>query len=281
MVSYEGKLQTFKTFFVLVWLPAIAVYLLSSTGSFSNYITTTFFVLLTIACLAVSFITKSDDKYYRNLNPFYLVLSIIAGLGMTAFSWGLSMSLKNPNMLLSVNSLSLVPANPNSILALVFSLLVFGLVMAATGEEVFKLVIFSELKERCYNGLRIGRVTVPGVLVYVGFPVGFWAILHGITAYDNPIAIVPAFINGLVLMIYLWQTRSILGCILAHWLYNSVITVLTFANGSANIPAGTPLFPDLFASGYFGSPFFIDLSLFMVVTLGVIYFLLPSLKPSR
>jgi hypothetical protein len=157
--------------------------------------------------------------------------------------------------------------------------MIFGLVMAATSEELFKLSFFAAGKKRWAKGFNIGKVTLPGVLVYVAFPVGFWAALHAVQAYSNPVMIIPAAMNGVILIVYLWKTRCILGTIFAHWLYNCGITVISYINGTVNIPYGTPLFPNVFAGSYWDtSAFVIDFLIGAIVVWGFLFFLLPSLK---
>ena len=49
-------------------------------------------------------------------------------------------------------------------------------------------------------------------------------------------------------------------------------------NGTANIPSGTPLFPNVFSASYFQNAGFIyDGLLSMIVVMAVLFFLVPSL----
>jgi hypothetical protein len=263
-----------------------------------------------------------------------LALALLVAVVMFFLSWGLSMSLMNDSILLSVNSLSLTPS-PSSVSTIFLSSLVSGLVLVATGEELIKLVMFAEGKARWGSGYSVNRlalfgvlclisvfgvflglnylqafsyfnmialsviiatilgiivfgvlkkvnVSIPGVLVYVGFPVGFWAMLHGIQAYNNPVMIIPAFVNGVVLIVYLWKTRCILGCIFAHWIYNSAILLLTYLNGTANVPSGTPFFPAFSNPGYFTNSGYIYDGLLLAIVVGsFLFFLLPSLTREK
>ncbi len=289
MVKIEGK-KSIYLFFVFLYLPSIALFLLSGSRNLSDYISTSFYISLTIASLVVLALIKSDNKYYQNLNLTFLIWAIIVGFAMIGLSWGLSISLEQPNMLLSVNS-GIIPLEattmtltsmPTSITTTFLSTIVYGLVMAATSEELFKLAMFAEGKQRWGKGYRIGKVTVPGVLVYVGFPVGFWAALHGIQAYSNPVMIIPAAVNGIILIIYLWKTRCILGAIFAHWLYNSGITLITYINGSVDIVSGTPLFPNPWDRAYYSNSGFIyDGFVIVLLVMGIFFFLLPSLTREK
>jgi hypothetical protein len=280
MVKLEGKKKSLSLFFVFFYLPSIALLLLVGSSNLAQYITTTFYIILGLGCLVVlGTMLKSDDKYYRNFGFTNLIAAIFVGLVMTVFSWGLSLSLQNSRMLMSVNSLSLLPM-PTSISMMFLSAVVSGLVLAATSEELFKLGAFAEAKERWgKNGYKLGAITVPGVLIYVGFPVGFWALLHGVQAYSDPVMIIPAFVNGVLLIIYLWKTECILGCIFAHWIYNGGITLILYLKGQAGVPVGTPLFPDVFSPTYFSNSGFIFDILLVLLGFGILFlFLIPSLK---
>lgn len=295
----EGKLKSLEWFIIGVYLPAIAVYLLRGASSLGDFISIGFYVLLTLASLIALIITKHDDEYYQNLGPTNLLGAIIASLLMTAMSWGLSTEVfKRPDMLLDLNKPIIAPlleplglslsTTPSSVSSLFLSTMIFGLVMAATSEELFKLPFFAAGKHRWQKGftLRFTKktsITIPGVLAYVGFPVGFWAALHGIQAYSNPVMVIPAAMNGVILIVYLWKTRCILGAVFSHFLYNFGITIISYVNGTANIPYGTPLFPDLsFNSTYWStSAFVLDGLLLGIVVWGFMFFLLPSLKRDK
>lgn len=291
-MKIEGKKTSLTLFFVFFFLPSIALFLISGSTNLSEWISTTFYIILTIGSLVVlGTLVKSDDKYYRNLSFDYFLAAIAVGVAMICLSWFLSMEVfGEPAMLLSVNApivpfFSLNSASPMSLTPMATSVgtmflstILYGLVMAATSEELFKLAIFAEGKERWGKGYKIGRITIPGVLVYVGFPVGFWAALHGIQAYENPVMILPAFVNGVVMIIYLWKSQCILGAIFAHFVYNSGIVVLTYINGSVNIPVGTAFLPNPFDRAYYSNSGFIQDALLIGLFIGVtLLFLLPSL----
>lgn len=291
MVRIEGK-KSILLFCIFIFLPSVLLFLLSGSRNLNEYITTSFYVIVSIACFVIlGAWVKSDDKYYRNLSLPYLLAAIVVGLGMIGLSWGLSLSLKNPDVLLSVNSGFLpglsatamsLAAMPTSVSTLLLSTLLYGLVMAATSEELFKLTLFAEGKERWGKGYKLGSVTIPGVLVYVAFPVGFWAALHGLQSYENPVMILPAAVNGIVLIIYLYKTQCVLGAIFAHFCYNSGITILTYINGTANVASGTPLFPNILDRQYYSnSGFIFDFLVVMLLLMSVLFFLLPSLTNKK
>jgi hypothetical protein len=274
----EGKTNSLGWFLIGIYLPAIAVYLLIASRSLSDYIATSFYVALTTVTLIVlGIFIKSDDQYYQNFGVANLLGSVALALVMTLLSYALSTQIFNPESLLSVNSWGIV-APVTSVSTLFLSTLLFGLVMAATSEELFRLPFFTEGMKR-WGKTDEGKTSIKGVLIYVGFPVGFWAALHGIQAYSDPIMIIPAAINGVLLTIYLWKTRCVLGCIFAHWMYNAGIVLVTFLNGTAQVPVGTPILPAIFDLAYYSnSGFIMDFLLGAIVVWGFFFFLLPSLR---
>jgi hypothetical protein len=279
-MRFEGKRNT-VLFFIFLFIPSVALFGLTGSRNLGDYVTTSFYISVSLASLVILAMTKSDDKYYKNLSLPNLLGAVILALIMTAFSWGLSSQLKNPDMLLSVGTMSLT-AMSTSVSTTFLSLLVYGLVFVATSEELLKLPMFAEGKERWGKGYKIGRATLPGVVVYVGFPVGFWAALHGILAYSDPVMIIPAAFNGILLIIYLWKAECILGCIFAHFLYNSFITTITFINGTANIPTGMPFLPNIFDANYYSNSGFIyDIVLFLIIAIALLLFLIPSLRSDK
>jgi hypothetical protein len=279
-MRFEGKRNT-VLFFIFLFVPSVALFGLTGSRNLSDYVTTSFYISVSLASLVILAMTKSDDKYYKNLSLPNLLGAVILALIMTAFSWGLSSQLKNPDMLLSVGTMSLT-AMSTSVSTTFLSMLVYGLVFVATSEELLKLPMFAEGKERWGKGYKIGKITIPGILVYVGFPVGFWAALHGIIAYQDPVMIIPAAFNGILLIVYLWKTECILGCIFGHWLYNGFITTITFINGRADVPPEMPFFPNILSSSYYSNSGFIyDLVLFMIIAIAILLFLLPSLRSDK
>lgn len=257
MVTIEGKKKSLITYFVFLYLPAIALFYLSGSSNLSQFISVSFFVVLTAVSLSVLGLMPNDEKFYENLNLKNFLFSIGLGFGMIMLSIGISLQLKNGAMLNSLNNslwffdaplgletstLSLT-SSTSSVGFAFLGVAMSGLVMAATAEELFRLPAFAYGKDEWGKGYKVANLTIPGVLIYVGYPVAFWAILHGVQAYQNPVLIIPAAVNGIALTIYLWKTRCILGCIFSHFLYNIGITAFAWARGGSGLAAGTPLFP--------------------------------------
>jgi membrane protease YdiL (CAAX protease family) len=212
-----------------------------------------------------------------------LIIAIATAMIMTLFSWGLSFKLlNNPEMLMSVNPLNLLP-QASSMVTSFAVVLISGLVFAATSEELFKLAIFAEATERWgKTGYKIGRITVPSVFIAVGFPVTFWALLHSISAYSNLLMVIPAFVNGIILIVVLWYTKSILTVIAAHWGYNSFISLLMWTRGDTGLASGTPLFPNIFSPVYWSNNGWVyDLMVGMLIVAMFALFLVPSLTKHR
>lgn len=344
----EGKQSNLGWYLGALYLPAMIVYLLIASRSLSNFVEVAFFGIIMGITLPVLGFLKSDDEFYRNLDLDNLVWAIVAGAAMTGLSWGLSdQILHRPESLLSINSIGypftdsttalatnsfgLVPTT-SSIFTTFIWLALGGLVMAATVEELFKLVFIAEGQKRWKNGLTLSRgvffvfstllslfiiwfvllaaksfnlytygiiaivavtvlglisfkalsqsIKVPGAVGYVAVPVGFWACLHALGAYLDPIMVIPAFVNGIILAIYLLKRKCILGCIVSHWIYNSGILLLVFITGRAGIPAGTPLVPTILSTNYYQTSVFI-LELFLLLPLilwALGFWLLPSLR---
>lgn len=324
----EGKNNNLAWYMIGVFLPLEAVYLLvASSRGITDYITATFYVILTLIAVVALFMIKSDDHFYKNLSLKNLGFAIALSFAMTFFSIFLSNVSGRASMLNAVNSWGIVP-QASSVVTLFIYTLLFGLVNAATAEELFRLPFFAEGQKRWGRGIKVnkalltglmlsglfailtwtfsgkilfvalsivlaaaltiafsrlslfkGSVGLSGVVLFVGFPVGFWAAMHSISAYDSPLLILPAAVNGVLLTVYLWKTRCFLGCVFAHFLYNGFITTVTYINGTANIPSGTPLFPPLTNAAYWSnSGFAVDFLLLAGMAWGFLFFLLPSIR---
>jgi hypothetical protein len=257
LVSLAGKKKSLITYFVFLYLPAIALFYLSGSSNLSQFISVSFFVVLTAVSLGVLAIMPNDEKYYENLNFQNFLYSLGLGVGMIALSVGLSLQLKNEAMLNTVNNtfwmfdaplgletstLSLTSSS-SSVFFGFLGVAMSGLVMAATAEELFRLPAYAYGKDEYGKGYKIKNLVIPGVIIFVGYPVAFWAALHGIQAYSNLVMIIPAAVNGVALTIYLWKTRCILGCIFSHFLYNLGVTAFAWMRGASGLPVGTPFLP--------------------------------------
>jgi len=129
---------------------------------------------------------------------------------------------------------------PSSIFTGFLSDALYTCILVATGEELLKLAGFAEIRSKNFYGAQVLAVIVP---------VGLWATYHGIQAYNNPVMIIPAFFNGLILMGLLWITKSFLAPIIAHGLYNTVTILLNYIQGTSGVGLGTPMFPSGWGTG--------------------------------
>jgi membrane protease YdiL (CAAX protease family) len=132
-------------------------------------------------------------------------------------------------------------------------------ILVATGEELLKLAGFAKIRSKKFYGAKVLAVIVP---------VGLWATYHGIQAYNNPVMIVSAFFNGLILMSLLWMTKSFLAPIIAHGLYNTVTILLNCVQGTSGV--GTPMFPSGWGTG--------DIFPIVLAIVWVFFILVPIIK---
>lgn len=332
-MNISGKRNT-ELFFIFLFAPAMALFLLSGSRSINEYITTVFYVLMAVVSLILLERIKTDEQYYEPLKAKFLFYSVLLAFLMFGVSLGLSMQLKNTDMLMALSSMSLT-ATPTSVSTTFLSTILYGLAMVATSEELWKLPMFAEGRARWGKGYKAPKrifaivfyllgllilafvmnaldalsffnflvtavvlaiafgviftfvskkdeFSVPGALVYVAVPVGFWACLHGISAYENPVMIIPAFINGVFLIVYLWKFKSILGCVFAHFLYNTLITTFTYLSGSANVDSSLPLFPNFTSASYFSnSGFIMDGFTIALLLMSIFFFLLPTITGEK
>jgi membrane protease YdiL (CAAX protease family) len=260
--------------FLVLWGFTGVYFLLQSLGSITSFMETVAYVAIGGIFIAVLATLKSDDNLYHNLNPLYLAFAVLVALGMIAIASMFSAFLKSPT--LAVFSMSTIlplqstttttTAITTSILTLPSSVFtsflndaLFTCVLVATGEELMKLAGFAEIRTMKFYG-----ATVAAVLV----PVGLWAIYHGIQAYNNAWMIIPAFINGLLLIGLLWITKSFLAPIIAHGLYNTVTILIGYIQGSSG--AGMPLFPKIWGTG--------DIFPVLLVIIWIFFLLIPIVK---
>ena len=206
--------------FLVLWVFTVLFFMLETYTNSSSFAVTVVFAVLGGLCLMVLFIQKNDEPYYENLKPLGLMLAVGGSIGMVFISMFFTSILG-----MNVFSMQLLTvAGANSIITSFLSDSLFTVALVATGEELIKLAGYSELKARKYRVLAI--------LV----PVGLWAAYHGIQAYGNLWMIVPAFINGILLIGLLEATKSFLAPIIAHGLYNSAILFIQYMGSSASLP---------------------------------------------
>ena len=150
------------------------------------------------------------------------------GAKMTAESWALQ-------------PLSSIPGQ-TSVVTSILSDVLFTFTVVALAEELMKFAGYTEFKEH----YRSKGALVMWLMALV--PVFLWAGYHAIQAYNDVWYLIPAFVDGLVLLALLEATHSFLAPVLAHGCYNSIL-ILT---GYLTTPISLPLFPPgLTASDFF------------------------------
>lgn len=241
--------------FLVLWIFTVLFFMLETYSDPSTFGITIVFSILGGLCLMVLFLQKNDEPYCENLKPIGLLLAVGGSIGMIVVSM-LFTSILGMDVF-SMQMLTVTAAPTSVITSFLYSSL-FTVALVATGEELIKLSGYSELKARKYKYLAI--------LV----PVGLWAAYHGIQAYANPLMIIPAFINGILLIGLLEVTKSFLAPIIAHGLYNSVILFMQYLSGSS---ATLPLIPATFE--------ITDVLLVILAALWVVLVVLPILKRDK
>lgn len=146
-------------------------------------------------------------------------------------------SLVSANYFPAAEKFATIPGQ-TSILTSVVSDILFTFTMVAIAEEMLKLGGYTEIKERFSGHWYKWLVAL--------LPVFLWAGYHAIQAYTNVWYLIPAFVDGLVLLALLETTKSFLAPILAHGAYNSILIVTSYYVQSPNLP----FFPALTSSDF-------------------------------
>lgn len=217
--------------FMVLFAFTAVFFILENFGNSGIWAMTIAFTIIGIVSMVVLQQLKSDEKYYLNLTKVNLFLTIAVAMTMVAVAALFSSYLGGA--LLSMNVLTPMTVSPSAVTGFLNSSL-FQFSMVATSEELLKLAGYSELQTR---GITIGGHKIKGMYAAIIIPVGLWACYHAIQAYNNAWMIIPAFINGLILIGLLEFTKSFLAPILAHGIYNTVTIIAT------STTAGLPLFP--------------------------------------
>ncbi len=205
----------------MLWGFTAVYFILRNVKDILAFVSTVAFIVVGIIALVVLLNERADEQFYENLTPPTAGLSVAVATAMLSIASVFSVAVVGK--LIVAKTLSVMI--PTSILTGVLSEALFNVALVASGEELLKLAGYAEVKEAKLRGVKLG-VKVAAVIV-----VGAWACYHGIQAYSNLIMIVPAFINGLILLWLLLYARSFLAPILAHGIYNSIIVLLAFLAG--------------------------------------------------
>jgi membrane protease YdiL (CAAX protease family) len=212
---------------LILWLFTSVFFLLQVSSIWQTAVVVIIYTLMAGSSLIVLLFLKSDAAYYENLTGTYLLFVIMA----TAVMYGVSLVCANYFPATEV-PLTTIPGATSIITSLISDIL-FTFVMVALSEEVLKLGGYAEFKER-YKGHWYRWLIAL-------FPVVLWAGFHAIQAYNNLWYLIPAFIDGLVLLALLETTKCFLTPILAHGAYNTILIVTSYM---VSAPA-LPLFPPI------------------------------------
>ncbi|MGA2683335.1 MAG: hypothetical protein ABSF44_16240, partial [Candidatus Bathyarchaeia archaeon] len=231
----------------------------------------------TIALITLRF-THSDEPYFVNMNLIGLAASICIAMGMVVIAvvFGVLLNLNvlsGPGALVPASFTSAVHGSVSALSASLGAVQIptsystcllndglYNYLMIAFGEEMLVFACVSALRDalgplanREKHNQRIGKNT--RIIIYfllIGFcfisPVLLWSLWHGLESYANWWLIMPAFINGLLLLLLKFTKNvgqvklGILAAIIAHGTYDSYITLSAYVQGSVSAK-GLPLFP--------------------------------------
>lgn len=212
--------------FLVVWAFTATFFLVQTSSNMSLFLVTITFVAIAAISLLVLLNLKSDDVYYQNMAPKSLILAICGAVGMVAISMVMSSWIGSEN-LLATTAFTPAVILPSSVVTNFLYDALFTFAMVATAEELLKIAGYAEIKSRKFQFANILAVLVP---------VGLWAIYHGLQSYSNPLMVIPAFFNGLLLIGLLEYTKSFLAPIITHGIYNSVVIFLQYWSANINLP---------------------------------------------
>jgi hypothetical protein len=250
-------LKTSFTLYLILWAITAAYFIIQTSSNIYALATSLAFAVIALISFVVLLHQKSDEIYYSNLDWTKLILTGGAAAAMLAIASAFSQAVTgNAAAILNAKLLS-VSANPTSIATNYLSEVLFTFAMVATAEELLKLAAYAELKNR-YN-----------IYIAIGIAVGTWAGYHAIQAYDSILFVIPAFINGVILIGLLEYTKSLLAAVFAHGVYNGVIITARYVTQPQTLPA---LPVDITVA---------DIALILLAIVWVVFILLPVISAKK
>ena len=220
------KKQQDITIILILWVFTAVFFMLQVSGIWQTAIVVIIYTLMAGISLIVLLFLKSDDGYYQNLTGTYLLYIIIA----IAVMYGVSLVAANYFPATEL-PLTTIPGATSITTGLISDVL-FTFVMVAIAEEALKFGGYVEFKER-YKGHWYRWLIAL-------FPVVLWAGFHAIQAYNNLWYLIPAFVDGLVLLALLEVTHSFLAPVLAHGAYNTILIVTSYMVAAPALPLFPP-----------------------------------------
>ena len=206
---------------LILWVFTAVFFLLQVSSIWQTAIVVIIYTIMAGISLIVLLFLKSDDAYYENLTGTYLLYIIIA----SAVMYGVSLVCAN-YFPAAEAPLTTIPGATSITTGLISDVL-FTVVMVALSEEALKLGGYAEFKERYKGHWYRWLIAI--------FPVVLWAGFHAIQAYNNLWFLIPAFVDGLVLLALLEVTHSFLAPVLAHGAYNTILIVTSYMVASSII----------------------------------------------
>ena len=232
------------TIFLIVFAVSATFFILKSYGSMMLFSATIAYIVMASMSLFAAMHSRSDEDYYRNLYFNGLIYTLTATIIMIAislfFAQVMARSFQSVLYYPSMSEL-LATASGASAFTCILAEFVYQFSIVATGEELLKFAVYTEIKAR-YKSMALA------ILIAVGF----WAGFHAIQAYRNILNIIPAFICGLIMVWLLEYTHSFLAPLIAHGAYNTFTFII---NSWPSLAKTYPLFPvglttdDLFIIG--------------------------------
>ncbi|MEM3361406.1 MAG: CPBP family intramembrane glutamic endopeptidase [Candidatus Bathyarchaeia archaeon] len=247
--------------FLIVFAVSITYFILKTYNAPALFSATLAFTVMASVSLFAALYTQSEEAYYENLDFMGLIYVVLALGGMIAVG-SLFIGIFGASVLYypTVFSTLATVGGTSSIFTSLLGEMVYQFAAVATGEELLKFVAYTELKDR-YKSM----------VLAVGVSVGFWAGFHALQAYKNVYYVIPAFICGMILLLLLETTKSIIAPIIAHGLYNTISILLSYA--SRTIPTNVPWFPTALTSE--------DVLLIGLAAMWIAFIILPILARRR
>jgi membrane protease YdiL (CAAX protease family) len=217
--------------FLIVFAVSITYFILKTYNDAGLFSATIAFTIMASVSLFAALYSQSEEGYYQNLNLyglFFTLGAVVSMIAVSSFFVGIlgASVLYFPTVFATLKSVG----GASSIFTSLLGEMVYQFTAVATGEELLKFVAYTELKDRYKS-----------TVLAVAISVGFWAGFHALQAYRNLYYIIPAFICGVILIMLLEYTKSILAPIIAHGLYNT--TSILVAYSQTSVPMDVPWFP--------------------------------------
>lgn len=185
-----------------------------------------------VVLLFANLFSDAGKNYYQNLKPLY-VFYIFLFAGLMYLVSVISASVFPA----SLQPLSSIPGQ-TSVTTSVISDILFTYTVVALAEELLKFAGYTEFKAY-YKKLG------PFLMWLIALtPVLLWAGFHAIQAYNNFWYLIPAFVDGMLLLALLELTHAFLAPVIAHGTYNAILTVTSYLTTPSNLP----LFPTVFTA---------------------------------